>query len=117
MTARVQELDVKLLLFAIQRTTTFESLLAQRFVQHGYEVTKFTTIDTVEQFYYWFNALYLIHFSFVIATFLLPCHKYVISSFLSVNLPSFLIYKRQEKMYEEFVHRMQVAGCRLFFAC
>lgn len=37
MTARVQELDVKLLLFAIQRTTTFESLLAQRFVQHGYE--------------------------------------------------------------------------------
>lgn len=50
MTARVQELDVKLLLFAIQRTTTFESLLAQRFVQHGYEVTKFTTIDSVEQF-------------------------------------------------------------------
>lgn len=46
MTARVQELDVKLLLFAIQRTTTFESLLAQRFVQHGYEVTKFTAIDT-----------------------------------------------------------------------
>lgn len=37
MTARVQELDVKLLLFAIQRTTTFESLLAQRFVQHGDE--------------------------------------------------------------------------------
>ena len=72
MTARVQELDVKLLLFAIQRTTTFESLLAQRFVQHGYEVTKFTAIDTVEQFYYWFNALYLIHFSFVIATFCFP---------------------------------------------
>ena len=44
MTARVQELDVKLLLFAIQRTTTFESLLAQRFVQHGYEVTKFILI-------------------------------------------------------------------------
>jgi len=40
MTARAQEIDVKLLLFAIQRTTTFESLLAQRFVHHGYEVRK-----------------------------------------------------------------------------
>ena len=79
MTARVQELDVKLLLFAIQRTTTFESLLAQRFVQHGYEVTKFTAIEILEQFYCWFNALYLIPFSFLIAMFLLPCHKCVIS--------------------------------------
>ena len=40
MAARVQEIDVKLLLFAIQRTTTFESLLAQRFVHHSYEVRK-----------------------------------------------------------------------------
>ena len=40
MTARVQEIDVKLLLFAIQRTTTFESLLAQRFVHQDYEVSK-----------------------------------------------------------------------------
>ena len=71
MTARVQELDVKLLLFAIQRTTTFESLLAQRFVQHGYEVTKFTAIDAVEQFYYWLmhctwfiSPLWLLRFCF-----------------------------------------------------
>jgi len=40
MTARVQEIDVKLLLFAIQRTTTFESLLAQRFVHQDFEVSK-----------------------------------------------------------------------------
>ena len=38
MSTRTQEIDVKLLLFAIQRTTTFESLLAQRFVHHGHEV-------------------------------------------------------------------------------
>lgn len=44
MTARVQEIDVKLLLFAIQRTTTFESLLAQRFVHHSYEVRKMITV-------------------------------------------------------------------------
>lgn len=44
MTARVQEIDVKLLLFAIQRTTTFESLLAQRFVHHGYEVRKISIV-------------------------------------------------------------------------
>lgn len=100
MTARVQELDVKLLLFAIQRTTTFESLLAQRFVQHGYEVTKFTAIETVEQFYYWFNALYLIHFSFVIATFLLPCQcKFTI----------FLNLSRQDACM-----RRLFIGCRLF---
>lgn len=46
MTARVQEIDVKLLLFAIQRTTTFESLLAQRFVHHGYEVRKIIIIGS-----------------------------------------------------------------------
>lgn len=37
MSTRTQEIDVKLLLFAIQRTTGFENLLAQRFVHHGYE--------------------------------------------------------------------------------
>ena len=38
MSARAQEIDVKLLLFAIQRTTTFENLLAQRFVHHSNQV-------------------------------------------------------------------------------
>ena len=38
MSARAQEIDVKLLLFAIQRTTTFENLLAQRFVHHSQQV-------------------------------------------------------------------------------
>ena len=44
MTTRIQEIDVKLLLFAIQRTTTFESLLAQRFVHHGHEVREYVNI-------------------------------------------------------------------------
>ena len=38
MASRTQDIDVKLLLFAIQRTTTFENLLAQRFVHHNFEV-------------------------------------------------------------------------------
>lgn len=37
MASRTQDIDVKLLLFAIQRTTTFENLLAQRFVHHNFE--------------------------------------------------------------------------------
>ena len=37
MASRASEIDVKLLLFAIQRTTSFEGLLAQRFA-HNYEV-------------------------------------------------------------------------------
>lgn len=38
MASRAQEIDVKLLLFAIQRTTTFENLLAQKFIHDSYEV-------------------------------------------------------------------------------
>ena len=38
MASRAQEIDVKLLLFAIQRTTTFENLLAQKFIHDIYEV-------------------------------------------------------------------------------
>ena len=34
----MSEIDVKLLMFAIQRTTTFEGLLAQRFAHHYEEV-------------------------------------------------------------------------------
>ncbi|XP_067032870.1 vacuolar protein sorting-associated protein 53 homolog [Acropora muricata] len=37
MGSRAQEIDVKLLLFAIQRTTTFENLLAQKFIHDSYE--------------------------------------------------------------------------------
>jgi len=47
MTARVQEIDVKLLLFAIQRTTTFESLLAQRFVHQDFEVSKKQVLQVI----------------------------------------------------------------------
>ena len=39
MAARMSEIDVKLLMFAIQRTTTFEGLLAQRFAHHYEEVS------------------------------------------------------------------------------
>lgn len=38
MASRAQEIDVKLLLFAIQRTTTFENLLAQKFIPDSNEV-------------------------------------------------------------------------------
>ena len=38
MAARASDIDVKLLLFAIQRTTAFESLLAQRFADQTREV-------------------------------------------------------------------------------
>lgn len=37
MSERSSELDVKLLLFAIQRTTTFESQVAKRFAGSGFE--------------------------------------------------------------------------------
>ena len=37
MSSRTSEIDVKLLLFAIQRTTTFEGFLAKRFVGSLYE--------------------------------------------------------------------------------
>ena len=36
MKTRSAELDVKLLLFAIQKTTSFEKLLAQRFINSDY---------------------------------------------------------------------------------
>ena len=39
MKTRSAELDVKLLLFAIQKTTSFEKLLAQRFINSNYMET------------------------------------------------------------------------------
>jgi len=39
MSNRAAEIEVKLLLFAIQRTTTFENLLAQRFAYANEEVS------------------------------------------------------------------------------
>lgn len=39
MTSRATEIEVKLLLFAIQRTTTFENLLAQRFAYASQDVS------------------------------------------------------------------------------
>ena len=39
MKTRSAELDVKLLLFAIQKTTSFEKLLAQRFINSDYMET------------------------------------------------------------------------------
>ena len=48
MSARAQEIDVKLLLFAIQRTTTFENLLAQRFVDHSNQVRQIKNKNKIQ---------------------------------------------------------------------
>ena len=48
MSARAQEIDVKLLLFAIQRTTTFENLLAQRFVHHSNQVRQIKNKNKIQ---------------------------------------------------------------------
>jgi hypothetical protein len=40
MSSRTSDIDVKLLLFAIQRTTTFESFLAKRFAGSLYEANQ-----------------------------------------------------------------------------
>ena len=48
MSARAQEIDVKLLLFAIQRTTTFENLLAQRFVHHSNQVRQIKNNNKIQ---------------------------------------------------------------------
>ena len=48
MSARAQEIDVKLLLFAIQRTTTFENLLAQRFVHHSNQVRQMKNKNKIQ---------------------------------------------------------------------
>ena len=59
MSARSQEIDVKLLLFAIQRTTTFENLLAQRFVHHSQQVRQMKNKNKTQEKKWAFLSLLL----------------------------------------------------------
>ena len=52
MSSRTSEIDVKLLLFAIQRTTAFEGLLAKRFAGSLYENKQVWTYST------WYGMLH-----------------------------------------------------------
>ena len=59
MAARMSEIDVKLLMFAIQRTTTFEGLLAQRFAHHYEEVSGHIMLLLLLLLLFWFQLAVL----------------------------------------------------------